>query len=111
METPKLSCITNSEMLRIHSLMQAVINLSSLLHTSHLMFHERHREVTNTAHHSSQIHCPGNACRLQPKGRCQEQVPNRDLPVRWIKGCRELKETVADAKTQTGGKKDKDISM
>lgn len=52
----------------------------------------------------------GNAWRLQPRGESQEQLPNR-LPVLWIEGCRELKETAADAKTQTGGKKDKDISV
>lgn len=53
----------------------------------------------------------GNAWRSQPSGASEEQLPNRDLPVLWIEGCRELEEIAADAKTQTGGKKDKDISV
>lgn len=53
----------------------------------------------------------GNAWRSQPRGASEEQLPNRDLPVLWTEGCRKLKETAANAKTQTGGKKDKDISV
>lgn len=76
METPKL-LRTMASKIRTHSRKQVVINLSSLMHASHLIFHERHREVTKELSTVAGQILLGNAWRLQARGGSQEQLPNR----------------------------------